>query len=303
MSGYHIPVLLKESVDGLNIDPSGVYVDVTFGAGGHSKEILKRLKKGKLVAFDQDLDSKENILDDARLLFVRQNFKFLKNNLRYLGIEKINGLIADLGVSSHQFDLAERGFSFRGDGPLDMRMNQSAEYSARDVIMNFAEEDLAFIFWSYGEIKNSRALASVIAQQRQVKNIDTIEKFLNVIGSCVPKMNSNKYLAKVFQAIRIEVNKELDSLKSLLLQAPEIILESGRLVVITYHSLEDRLVKNFIKYGDFKPTDTTDLYGNVLCPFKSVNRHVIIPDENELNMNPRARSAKLRIASRTDYVA
>lgn len=303
MNGYHIPVLLKESVDGLNIDPGGIYVDVTFGGGGHSKEILKRLKKGKLVAFDQDLDSKENILDDVRLLYVRQNFKFLKNNLRYLGIEKINGLIADLGVSSHQFDLAERGFSFRGDGPLDMRMNQNAEYSARDVIMDFAEEDLAFLFWSYGEIKNSRTLASLITQQREVKNIDTIEKFLNVIESCVPKNNSNKYLAKVFQAIRIEVNKELDSLKSLLIQAPEIILETGRLVVITYHSLEDRLVKNFIKYGDFKPKDTTDLYGNVLCPFKSVNRHVIIPDENELNRNPRARSAKLRIASRTDYVA
>jgi len=303
MNGYHIPVLLKESVDGLNIDPGGIYVDVTFGGGGHSREILKRLKKGKLVAFDQDLDSKENILDDARLLYVRQNFKFLKNNLRYLGIEKINGLIADLGVSSHQFDLAERGFSFRGDGPLDMRMNQNAEYSARDVIMDFAEEDLAFLFWSYGEIKNSRTLASLITQQREVKNIDTIEKFLNVIESCVPKNNSNKYLAKVFQAIRIEVNKELDSLKSLLIQAPEIILETGRLVVITYHSLEDRLVKNFIKYGDFKPKDTTDLYGNVLCPFKSVNRHVIIPDENELNRNPRARSAKLRIASRTDYVA
>lgn len=303
MNGYHIPVLLKESVDGLNIDPGGIYVDVTFGGGGHSREILKRLKKGKLVAFDQDLDSKENILDDVRLLYVRQNFKFLKNNLRYLGIEKINGLIADLGVSSHQFDLAERGFSFRGDGPLDMRMNQNAEYSARDVIMDFAEEDLAFLFWSYGEIKNSRTLASLITQQREVKNIDTIEKFLNVIESCVPKNNSNKYLAKVFQAIRIEVNKELDSLKSLLIQAPEIILETGRLVVITYHSLEDRLVKNFIKYGDFKPKDTTDLYGNVLCPFKSVNRHVIIPDENELNRNPRARSAKLRIASRTDYVA
>ncbi len=301
MSGYHIPVLLQESIDGLDIDPNGIYVDVTFGGGGHSKEILKRLDQGRLIAFDQDLDSEKNRVNDPHFLFIRQNFKFLKNNLKYLGVEKINGLIADLGVSSHQFDLAARGFSFRGDGPLDMRMNQDAEFSATEVIMNYNKEELALIFWSYGEIKNARKLAEVIVKGRAEKGINSISSFLNVIESCLPAKNWNKYLAKVFQAIRIEVNKELESFKKLLLQATEVIIESGKLVVITYHSLEDRLVKNFIKYGDFKPIDKSDLYGNILCPFKPVNRRVIVPKENEIIQNPRARSAKLRIATRTEF--
>ncbi len=303
MSGYHIPVLLKESVDGLNIDPNGTYVDVTFGGGGHSKEILKRLDKGKLIAFDQDLDSEENRINDPRFLFVRQNFRYLKNNLRFLGVEGVSGLIADLGVSSHQFDLTGRGFSFRGDGPLDMRMNQNAEQSAAEIIMSLNEEELAILFWTYGEIKNARRLASVIVKNREEEGINSIGRFLKVIDSCVPVKDRNKYLAKVFQAIRIEVNKELDSLKKLLIQSSEVILKSGRLVVITYHSLEDRLVKNFIKYGDFKPVENTDLYGNVLRPFKAVNRKVIVPSEDEVNSNPRGRSAKLRIAARTDYLA
>ena len=303
MSGYHIPVLLKESVDGLNIDPIGTYVDVTFGGGGHSKEILKRLDKGKLIAFDQDLDSEENRINDPRFLFVRQNFRYLKNNLRFLGVEGVSGLIADLGVSSHQFDLTGRGFSFRGDGPLDMRMNQNAEQSAAEIIMSLNEEELAILFWTYGEIKNARRLASVIVKNREEEGINSIGRFLKVIDSCVPVKDRNKYLAKVFQAIRIEVNKELDSLKKLLIQSSEVILKSGRLVVITYHSLEDRLVKNFIKYGDFKPVENTDLYGNVLRPFKAVNRKVIVPSEDEVNSNPRGRSAKLRIAARTDYLA
>lgn len=301
MSGYHIPVLLKESVDGLNIGPNGTYVDVTFGGGGHSKEIIKKLDKGKLIAFDQDLDSEENRISDPRFLFVRQNFRYLKNNLRFLGVEGVNGLIADLGVSSHQFDLTGRGFSFRGDGPLDMRMNQNAEQSAAEIIMSFNEEELAILFWTYGEIKNARRLASAIVKSREEEGINSIGRFLKVIDSCVPVKDRNKYLAKVFQAIRIEVNKELDSLKKLLTQASEVILKSGRLVVITYHSLEDRLVKNFIKYGDFKPVENTDLYGNVLTPFKAVNRKVIVPSEDEVNSNPRARSAKLRIATRTDF--
>ena len=298
MSKYHIPVLLKQSVDGLNIEPEGIYVDVTFGGGGHAREILKRLKGGRLVGFDQDPDAAKNIPDDDRFLFVRQNFSYLRNNLKYLGIDKVDGLIADLGVSSYQFDSAERGFSFRMEGELDMRMNPDAEFSALKLIGTYSEKEMIRIFSEYGEIKNARTLSRLIVKQRELKHLHRIEEFVEAIKDCTPGYNEYKYLAKVFQAIRIEVNKELRGLRILLEQTVDVIRGGGRLVVLTYHSHEDRMVKNFLKYGNFEKIMETDFYGNQNTPFKAVNRKVILPEASEIAENSRSRSAKLRIAER-----
>lgn len=296
--GYHTPVLLKESVEGLQIKPDGIYVDVTFGGGGHSKEIIKYLEKGKLVAFDQDDDAQDNLIDDKRFVFVNHNFRFLKNFLKYHKVEKVDGLLADLGVSSHHFDNPDRGFSFRFEGELDMRMNQSAMLTAKEVVNDYQEEKLAKVFWEYGELKNSRKLAKAVVEQRAKKKIETIKEFTDILMPYLPKHAEHKFLAKVFQALRIEVNREIEFLKDMLLQTIDVIKPGGRLVVITYHSLEDRIVKNFIRDGRFEGEAEKDFYGNKKIPFKAVNRKVIVPDETEIEMNNRARSAKLRIAER-----
>ncbi len=295
---YHDPVLLQQSIDGLNISPDGIYVDATFGGGGHSKEILKKLTTGKLVAFDQDEDAEQNKSDDERLIFVRHNFRFMKNFLRYYNITKVNGILADLGVSSHQFDEPQRGFSFRSDATLDMRMNRESEKTAKLVVNTYDEAKLTEILIQYGELPNAKKMASLIIKCRQGSSIDTISQLVEAISPCIPKHAENKFLAPVFQAIRIEVNGELDSLKELIKQSSEWLMGGGRLVVISYHSLEDRLVKNFIKAGNFEGKITKDFYGNPTVPFKAVNKNVIIPDDDELNRNSRARSAKLRVAEK-----
>ena len=287
---YHVPVLLKESVDGMNICPNGTYVDVTFGGGGHSREILSRLEKdGRLLGFDQDEDAERNIVDDPRFIFVRSNFRYLHNFLRYHNIEKVDAILADLGVSSHHFDDSERGFSFRFDGALDMRMNKRAGLTAADVVNTYAEERLADIFYLYGELKNSRKLASVIVKARE---------FLEIIKPLFGREREKKELAKVFQALRIEVNQEMEALKEMLTAATEALKPGGRLVVITYHSLEDRMVKNIMKTGNVEGKTTQDFFGNLQTPFKLVNNKVIVPDEEEIERNPRSRSAKLRIAEK-----
>jgi len=295
---YHTPVLLNESVEGLQIRPDGIYVDVTFGGGGHSSEIIKHIKTGKLVAFDQDDDALPNLIDDKRFVFVNHNFRFLKNFLKYHEIDKVDGLLADLGVSSHHFDDPERGFSFRFDGELDMRMNQSAKTSAKDIINNYEEAELSKVFWEYGELKNSRKLARVIVENRIQKEITSIKEFTDILMPFLPKHAEHKFLAKVFQALRIEVNREMEFLKDMLLQTVDVIKPGGRLVVITYHSLEDRIVKNFIRDGKFEGEVEKDFYGNVDVPFKAVNRKIIVPNDDEIKENNRARSAKLRIAER-----
>lgn len=296
---YHVPVLLKESVDGMNICPNGTYVDVTFGGGGHSREILSRLEKdGRLLGFDQDEDAERNIVDDPRFIFVRSNFRYLHNFLRYHDIEKIDAILADLGVSSHHFDDSERGFSFRFDGALDMRMNKRAGLTAADVVNTYAEERLADIFYLYGELKNSRKLASVIVKARANGQIKTIGEFLEIIKPLFGREREKKELAKVFQALRIEVNQEMEALKEMLTAATEALKPGGRLVVITYHSLEDRMVKNIMKTGNVEGKTTQDFFGNLQTPFKLVNNKVIVPDEEEIERNPRSRSAKLRIAEK-----
>ena len=296
---YHVPVLLKESVDGMNICPNGTYVDVTFGGGGHSREILSRLEKdGRLLGFDQDEDAERNIVDDPRFIFVRSNFRYLHNFLRYHYIEKVDAILADLGVSSHHFDDSERGFSFRFDGALDMRMNKRAGLTAADVVNTYAEERLADIFYLYGELKNSRKLASVIVKARANGQIKTIGEFLEIIKPLFGREREKKELAKVFQALRIEVNQEMEALKEMLTAATEALKPGGRLVVITYHSLEDRMVKNIMKTGNVEGKTTQDFFGNLQTPFKLVNNKVIVPDEEEIERNPRSRSAKLRIAEK-----
>jgi len=298
MSAYHIPVLLTESVDGLITDPDGTYVDATFGGGGHSREILTRVKKGRILAFDQDLRAKKNVLEDTRFIFFRQNFRYLKNNLNWKKIQKVSGILADLGVSSYQFDTEKRGFSFRLGGPLDMRMNADAEFSASDIIRDYSEKELTRVFFEYGEIRNGKQLAREIINYRKSATVQSIQDFLKGIRASVPKKNQVKYLAKIFQALRIEVNGELENLKELLIQSADLIDEGGRLVIITYHSLEDRLVKNYIRNGRFSAYAEKDIYGRISKPFQPVNRKVIVPDEEEIRKNPRARSAKLRIAER-----
>ncbi|MBR3618530.1 MAG: 16S rRNA (cytosine(1402)-N(4))-methyltransferase RsmH [Bacteroidaceae bacterium] len=298
---YHVPVLLKESVDGLNIGEGGCYVDVTFGGGGHSREILSRLDgQGHLYGFDQDADAERNAegLDEGMFTFVRSNFRFLKNFLKYHGVEQIDGLLADLGVSSHHFDDSERGFSFRFEGKLDMRMNQRAGQTAADVVNTYDEKQLADVFYLYGELKQSRKLASAIVKARQGKPIETIGDFLEVVKPFFRNEREKKELAKVFQALRIEVNHEMDALREMLKGATEMLRPGGRLVVITYHSLEDRMVKNLMKTGNVEGKEDKDFFGRVNAPFKLVNRQVIVPTEEEMAKNPRSRSAKLRVAEK-----
>lgn len=298
---YHVPVLLKESVDGLNIDADGCYVDVTFGGGGHSREVLSRLgTEGHLYSFDQDADAEKNAegFDTEKFTFVRSNFRFLKNFLRYHGVGQIDGLLADLGVSSHHFDDSERGFSFRFEGMLDMRMNQRAGRTAADVVNTYEEKRLADVFYLYGELKQSRKLAAAIVKARQGKRVETIGDFLEIVKPFFRNEREKKELAKVFQALRIEVNHEMDALREMLNGAKELLKPGGRLVVITYHSLEDRMVKNLMKTGNVEGQEDKDFFGKVNTPFRLVNRQVIVPSDEEMLKNPRSRSAKLRIAER-----
>lgn len=297
-TAYHIPVLLEESIDGMNLQPKGIYVDVTFGGGGHSKEILHRGDSSiRLFSFDQDEDAERNIVDDDRFTFVRSNFRYLYNFLRYHGIEQVDGILADLGVSSHHFDDSERGFSFRFDGNLDMRMNKRSGKTAADIVNTYEEERLADIFYLYGELKNSRKLASTIVKARNRKAIVTIGDFLEIVKPLFGREREKKELAKVFQALRIEVNQEMEALKEMLLSAIEVLKPGGRLVVITYHSLEDRMVKNIMKTGNIEGKTIQDFYGNPQTPFKLINKVIIASDE-EVKRNPRSRSAKLRIAEK-----
>lgn len=295
---YHVPVLLQESLEGMNITPEGTYVDVTFGGGGHSREILRRLgAEGHLYGFDQDADAEQNIPADSRFTFVRSNFRYLYNFMRYHQVAgEVDGLLADLGVSSHHFDDQERGFSFRFDGDLDMRMNTRAGKTVADIVNTYTEEALADVFYLYGELKISRKLAAVIAKSRAVKKITTIGELLEVVKPFIGKDKEKKFLAQVFQALRIEVNDEMRALKEMLQGTLKVLKPEGRLVVITYHSLEDRLVKNFLKTGNFEGKAEKDFFGNVNSPFRLVNTKVIVPTDAEIERNPRSRSAKLRIA-------
>jgi len=298
---YHEPVLLQESVDGLNIGKGGIYLDATFGGGGHSKEILKRMdKEGRLFAFDQDADALNNIISDTRFMLVEHNFRYVKKFLRYYDAIPANGLIADLGISSHQINIPERGFSTRFDAELDMRMNRETEMTAATVINEYSDPQLVKVFSEYGEIRNSLTLAKKIVEARKNNRIQTVNEFKAAIQSVADRGQENQYFAKVFQALRIEVNDELGALKDLLMQCPDVIMKGSRLVVISYHSLEDRLVKNFIAKGKFEGEVEKDLYGNLAdVPFRSIHKKTILPSEEEINRNPRARSAKLRIAERT----
>ena len=296
---YHVPVLLQESIDGMNLQPGGIYVDVTFGGGGHSKEILRQGDSTiRLFSFDQDQDAERNIVNDERFTFVRSNFRYRYNFLRYHGVEGVDAVLADLGVSSHHFDDSERGFSFRFDGKLDMRMNKRAGITAADVVNTYEEERLADIFYLYGELKNSRKLASAIVKARSNKQIVTIGDFLDIVKPMFGREREKKELAKVFQALRIEVNQEMEALKEMLYAATEALKPGGRLVVITYHSLEDRMVKNIMKTGNIEGKAEQDFFGNVNTPFRLVNNKVIVASDEEVARNPRSRSAKLRIAEK-----
>ncbi len=315
---YHAPVLLKESVDGLHIKPNGIYVDVTFGGGGHSREILSRLgADGHLFSFDQDADAENNIfedsgdakdcsneqkgkrfVDDSRFTFVRSNFRFLKNWMQYYGIEQIDGLLGDLGVSSHHFDDESRGFSFRFDAPLDMRMNKRAGKTAADIVNEYDEEQLANLFYIYGELKNSRRIASTLTNARRQKPIATTSDFISAVEPLFKREREKKDMAKLFQALRIEVNHEMIALKEMLMAATDVMKPGGRLSIITYHSLEDRIVKNIMKTGNIEGKVEQDFFGHIDSPYKLINNKVIVPSEEEQSQNPRSRSAKLRIAER-----
>ena len=315
---YHVPVLLKESVDGLHIKPNGIYVDVTFGGGGHSREILSRLgADGHLFSFDQDADAENNIfedsgdakdcsneqkgkrfVDDSRFTFIRSNFKFLKNWMQYYGIEQIDGLLGDLGVSSHHFDDESRGFSFRFDAPLDMRMNKRAGKTAADIVNEYDEEQLANLFYIYGELKNSRRIASTLTNARRQKPIATTSDFISAVEPLFKREREKKDMAKLFQALRIEVNHEMIALKEMLMAATDVMKPGGRLSIITYHSLEDRIVKNIMKTGNIEGKVEQDFFGHIDSPYKLINNKVIVPSEEEQSQNPRSRSAKLRIAER-----
>ena len=298
MTVYHLPALLEESIAGLNLKPEGIYVDVTFGGGGHSRAILEKLTTGRLIAFDQDSDAVANFINDERFTFLCQNFRYLKNNLRYHGVKAIDGLIADLGVSFHQFDEQERGFSFRGNAKLDMRMNRQSSVKASDILWSYEEERLADIFYNYGELTTSRRLAAAIVKARAVKPVTTVTDLTVTLRDLVPPREENKFWARLFQSLRIEVNSELVALKEMLTQALQLLKPGGRLAVITYHSLEDRLVKNFFRSGNFDGESEKDFYGNVSAPLRVVNRKVIGPTEQEIMNNSRARSARLRIAEK-----
>ena len=296
---YHVPVLLTASVDGLNVRPDGTYVDVTLGGAGHSREILRRLgPDGRLLGFDQVLDAQANAPDDVRFTFVRSNFRYLANWLRYYDAAPVDGILADLGVSSHHFDDATRGFSFRFDAPLDMRMNVRARQTAADVVNRYGEADLARIFQLYGELKNGRRLAAALVRRRAEKSVETVENLIEVVRPLIGRDREKKDMARVFQALRIEVNHEMDALHELLDAAVRALRPGGRLVVLTYHSLEDRMVKNYVRAGNIDGRVEQDFFGNRLAPFRAVNNRVIIPDEAEQTANPRSRSAKLRIAER-----
>lgn len=299
---YHIPVLMAESVDGLQVRPGGIYVDVTFGGGGHSREILRRFGDGdgRLFGFDQDADAEGNIINDKRFTFVRSNFRYLKNWMRYYGVDKIDGLLADLGVSSHHFDDETRGFSFRFDAPLDMRMNKRDGATAADILNTYDEERLASVFYLYGEMRNSRRIASAIVKARSVNKIMTTNDLLAAVQPVMKRERGKKDDARLFQALRIEVNHEMTALREMLEAAADVIRPGGRLSVITYHSLEDRMVKNMIKTGNTGGKAEQDFYGRVISPFTAVNNKVIVPSETETEENPRSRSAKLRIAERND---
>jgi len=298
---YHVPVMLKECMDALAIKPNGIYVDVTFGGGGHSREILKHLgPEGRLFAFDQDPDALNNVIDDARFTLIHQNFRFLKNNLRLNGVKQVDGILADLGVSSHQFDAADRGFSIRFDADLDMRMDQISDVDARTVLATYAEEDLHRIFGMYGEIVNAKTLAKTIVTARLTAPINTVAELKEAIKKLVPRGKEHKYHAQVFQALRIEVNKELEALQEFLLQTVDVLKSEGRLVVMSYHSLEDRLVKNFMAKGKFRGDVEKDFFGNEMKPFHVISRKAITANDTELVENNRSRSAKLRIAEKLE---
>ncbi len=299
MSTYHTPVLLHECINALNIKKGGIYVDVTFGGGGHSREILKNLdKKARLIAFDQDLDAQANIINDERFLFIHSNFRYIKNYLRYYKINKVDGILADLGISSFHIDAAQRGFSFKSDADLDMRMNTRMKKTAADIINEYDEKNLIRIFRQFGEIKNAGALAKQIIKARSTINVKKINDFIEIIKDKTPKKQENKYLAKVFQALRIELNDEINALEEFLISSGSLLNKDGRLVVLSYHSLEDRYVKNYIRSGNCKGIIKKDIYGNYEQIFKQINKKPIVPGEEEINKNPRARSAKLRIAEK-----
>jgi len=298
MINYHIPALLQESISGLNIKPDGVYVDVTFGGGGHSKEILKHLAGGKLIAFDQDKDAFKNKIESDNFFLIHSNYRYIKNFLRFYGIDKVDGILADLGISFHQVDEASRGFSFKADANIDMRMNNSATKTAADVLNEYTENELLKIFKEYGELKNAWQLTKRIIESRNQKPFKKINQLIDAIEKLAPKKMENKFYAKVFQALRIEVNHEMEALQDFLESTAELLNPEGRLVVISYHSLEDRFVKNFIRSGNFEGNIEKDIYGNFDTPLKQVNKKIIIPSEEEINNNPRSRSAKLRIAEK-----
>ena len=298
--GYHSPVMLNECIEGLNIKPTGIYVDVTFGGGGHSKEIMKHLDGGKLFAFDQDTDSYENNLRQDGFKLIDANFRYLRNFLRMEGVKKVDGILADLGVSSHQFDVAERGFSTRFEGELDMRMNPKSDLSAKEIINDYSEENLANVLYKYGELKNSRRIAKEIVNARQVKNINNTTELVGLVAKIVPEKYRNQFLARIFQAIRIEVNDEIIALEEMLLSAVDMLKPGGRLVVLSYHSLEDRLVKNLMKKGNLEGNAVKDFFGNPIKDLKEINRKVIVATDDEIKHNSRARSAKLRIAEKSN---
>lgn len=296
---YHKPALLDESIEGLNIKDGGIYVDATFGGGGHANALLEKLKNGKLFVFDQDTDALKNSKENKNLYTIHANFRYMKEELNAKGITKVDGILADLGVSSHQIDTPGRGFSIRFDSPLDMRMNTSETQTAADIVNSYTVSKLTLIFSEYGEIANAHRLAHAIVKAREEKTIHTTGELIEAIKDCTPTQYPNKYLAKVFQALRLELNQEMDALKDLLKQSAELLNEDGRLAIISYHSLEDRLVKNYMRAGNFEGIPQKNMYGHDMRPFKPVTRKPIIPSEKEIELNNRARSAKLRIAERT----
>jgi len=295
---YHQPVLLEESIEGLNIDPAGIYVDVTYGGGGHSKKILEKLGEGRLIAFDQDMETQDNLLDDSRLIFIRHNFRYMKNFVKYLGYQRVDGILADLGVSSHHLDSPERGFSFRFEAPLDMRMDQKSVPTASMVLNEYHPSRLRYILREYGELRRAGAIVDAIVQYREQQSIEYTGQLVELLKSHTPEKYRNKFLAKIFQALRIEVNREVENLKYFLSQSNEMLKKGGRLAVISYHSIEDRVVKHFMKTGNFSGEPVKDFYGNVEAPFRLINKKVITPGYRELQGNKRARSAKLRIAEK-----
>ncbi|MEI7596303.1 MAG: 16S rRNA (cytosine(1402)-N(4))-methyltransferase RsmH [Bacteroidota bacterium] len=297
-TNYHVPVLLSQCIEGLNINPEGIYVDVTFGGGGHSREILNKLTTGRLIAFDQDADAHANTINDERFTLVKQNFRFLRNSLKYLGAFPVDGILADLGVSSHQFDEGDRGFSIRFDGKLDLRMDIGKGKSAASLIESIDEYELINILRLYGELDNARRIAYLIIKAREENPIETTYQLMEAVKAVAPRGKENKFFAKLFQALRIVVNDEIEALRELILQSNEVLKPNGRLVVLSYNSLEDRLVKNYVKSGNFEGKLEKDFYGNILSPMSQVTRKVVVPDDAEIELNSRARSAKLRIAEK-----